>query len=121
MRDGDYFPLNVVLEAVTSVIGWVVVIVATIVVGFCCGYWIGHREVVGLAATLNAMLWVPIIWLGAPLIFIPYAVTALAIYLPTRFESLWLRLLAVTATFFAWLVVVAVIVEATSHGQFWHW
>ena len=40
------------------------VIAGTLVTGFSCGYWIGHREVMGPTATLAALAWVPIVWLG---------------------------------------------------------
>jgi hypothetical protein len=121
MRDSDWSPLDAILGAITSVVGWAFVITGTLVTGFCCGYWIGHWEVMGPTATLTAFAWVPVVWLGQPLIFIPYVVTALAFYLPIRFESTWLRLGAVIATFLAWLIVVAIIVVNTSHGKFWRW
>jgi hypothetical protein len=73
------------------------------------------------ASTLSALTWVPIVWLGQPLIFIPYGVTALSFYLPIRFESCWLYLAGAIMTFITWMIVVAVIVEATSHGKFWQW
>ena len=121
MRDNDWTPLNAILGAITSVTGWVLVISTTVVIGFCCGYWIGHREVMGPTATLQAFAWVPLVWLGQPLILVPYAVTALALYLPIRFESRWLYIGAVIVTLLAWLVIVAIIVEATAHGKFWRW
>jgi hypothetical protein len=121
MRDADWSPLHAILVAFTTVGGWAVVVVATMVSGFCCGYWLGHREVTGPSATLTALAWVPLVWLGQPLIFVPYGVTALAFYLPIRFETRWLHLVAVIVTFLSWLIVVAVIVEETSHGKFWRW
>jgi hypothetical protein len=121
MRDADWSPLDAILEAITSVVGWACVIAGTMVTGFCRGYWIGHREVMGPMATLTALAWVPLVWLGQPAILISYGVTALAFYLPIRLEFRWLHIGAVIATFLAWLIVVAMIVEATSHGKFWQW
>jgi hypothetical protein len=121
MRDPDWSPLHVMLGAINTVVGWAVVIAGTLVTGFCCGYWIGHREVMGPTATLTALAWVPLVWLGQPLIFIPYGVTALAFYLPIRFESRWVQIGAVIVTFITWLIIVAIIVENTSHGKFWRW
>jgi hypothetical protein len=121
MRHGDSYPLDVIAKAATTVVGWVVVVTGTLIIGFCCGCWIGDGEVTGFHVMFYALAWVPLVWLWHPTIFIAYAVTALAIYLPMRFESIWLYLTALIATFVTWLTIVACIVRATGHGKFWHW
>jgi hypothetical protein len=121
MQDSDWSPLHVIWGAITSVLGWTVVIMCIFLAGFCCGYWIGHRQVTNAAATLSALQCVPVVWMVDARMFIAYVVTALAIYLPLRYESRWLHLCAAVATFLTWLVVVALVVELTSHFKFWRW
>jgi hypothetical protein len=104
-------PLTAIGDAITTVGGWAVIIATTFVIGFCCGYWVGHGEIMGPKATLDAMTWLPIIWLAHPTICIAYAVTALAYYVPIRFESRWLHTSAVIATLVTWVAIVAGIVR----------
>jgi hypothetical protein len=108
MRDSTWSPMSTILEAATTVTGWALVIAMTVVLGFCCGYWIGQGGVVGPSATFRAFVSVSFIWLGQPLLFIPYAVTALAFYLPVRFESRGLYIANAILTLFAWLIVTAI-------------
>jgi hypothetical protein len=121
MPNRDWSPLQAILEAVATVAGRTFIVMATSAVGFCCGYWIGHREVMGATATLEAMAWVPVVWLGQPTIFIAYAATGLAIFLSIHVENRWLYPAALIVTFITWVIVVADIVEATSHGKLWRW
>ncbi|MBN2023462.1 MAG: hypothetical protein JW809_11800 [Pirellulales bacterium] len=107
--------------ALQSVVAWFLIILSAMLLGFCCGYWIGHGEFVGFEKTFRAMAWLPIVWIGQPSVLIPYAVTAVAVYLPLRIESLWLRIVAVPSTFLAWMIVVAQVVRATSDSKFWQW
>ncbi len=121
MHQSESYPFDVIAEALTSVVGWVIVILLTMLAGFCCGYWIGHKEIVGADKTLKAMAWLPVVWLGQPTVLIAYGVTALSIYLPIRIQSAWLNISAVIVTFIAWAIVVAYVVDATSNGKFWQW
>jgi hypothetical protein len=121
MRVTKWSPLGTIFEAISTTVGWMFVIAGTSVFGFCCGYWIGHEGNVGAIQIAQAMAWVPVVWLGQPLVFIPYFVTALALYLGIRLESPLLRFSALPITFFTWLVVVATIVVQTSHNKFWQW
>ncbi len=121
MHQSESYPFDVIAEALTSVVGWVIVILLTMLAGFCCGYWIGHKEIVGVYKTLEAMAWLPVVWLGQPTVLIAYGVTALSIYLPIRIQSAWLNISAVIVTFIAWAIVVAYVVDATSNGKFWQW
>jgi hypothetical protein len=92
--------------ALGSTLGWAGVVIATLVCGFCAGYWIGHREVTGMEKTLTAFAQLPLLWLGFSQMFLAYAVTALAWYLPLHFESYRLRIVAAGTNFVIWLVVV---------------
>jgi hypothetical protein len=95
-----------VLEAVSTMLGWTVVIVLTLIVGFCAGYWTGHHQITSIGQTVSAFVWIPILWLAFAQMFAAYAVTALAWYLPIYFERLWLKVCAVIATFSTWFLVI---------------
>jgi hypothetical protein len=49
--------------------------------------------------------------------FLAYAVTALAWYLPLHYESRWLRRGGVAATFLVWLLIVAWIVVKRANSK----
>jgi len=122
MRHGIAYPLSAIREAVSTVVGWTIVIAATIVAGFFIGYWIGHGEIKALSTTFMAMLWIPVVWLGRPVVIIAYGVAALAWYLPIRCcESTWLRWAAALVNLLTWIVIIAIEVEQCSQGKFWRW
>lgn len=121
MAWGIAYPLSAIREASETVAGWTGVIIATSIMGFFPGYWLGHGEITEFSDTLAAMVWIPIVWLGHPQMFIAYAATALAWYVPIHFESLWLRVTAAIANVLTWLIVVAWVVELCSHHKFWQW
>jgi hypothetical protein len=108
---GIGYPLSAIREAAQSGIGWAIVIGLTIIAGFCCGQWIGHGELLGPSVLTDRFLWVFMICLAYPEMFIPYAVAALAWYLPTQYEGIWLRIIALPASFVTWLVTVACIAK----------
>jgi hypothetical protein len=108
-------------EAVGTTLGWACVIIATLVAGFCIGYWIGHRAVTGAEQTLEAFAQLPLLWLGFSQMFVAYAVTALAWYLPLRYESYRLRLVAAGTNFVTWLIVVVSVVEQSKDAKFFHY
>lgn len=113
--------LNAIGEAFSSLFGWICAIVATLVFGFCAGYWIGHGEITEARKTLVAFAWIPLLWLGNPEMFFAYAMTALVWYLPLHFESGWLRISGVVANFLVWLIVVELIVVKTADGKFFRY
>ncbi len=122
MRRGTGYPLSAIREAIATVVGWTMVIAVTIVGGFFVGYWIGHGEIMPMNATLEAMAWLPVVWLGRPVVLIAYGVAALAVYVPIRCcESEWMRWAAALVNLLTWIAVIAVEVERSSHGKFWQW
>jgi hypothetical protein len=110
-----------VCEAVTSTLGWTGVILLTLVAGFWAGYAIGHREFTDLAQTLTALTYVPFLWLGFSQVFFAYGVTALAWYLPLRYDSRWLRIVAAVANLLTWLVVVVSVVRQSANAKFFRY
>ncbi len=105
-------------QAVSSTLGWAAVIVGTLALGFCAGYWIGHREIMAPGRTLTAFLWLPFLWLLFPQVFLGYGVTVVAWYLPMRYESGRLRIVAASANLLVWLVIIDWIVEQTADAKF---
>ncbi len=108
------YPLSAIGNALATVAGWTGVIIITLVIGFSLGDWIGHHEVRGLCATFEFMSWIFVLWLVFPQMFIAYAVTALAWYVPIHFESVWLRLSGAIANLSTWLIVAASIARVQS-------
>ncbi len=97
-------------------------IAATVVVGFVAGYWIGHGEMTTVRKTAEAMLWLPVVWLGRPVVLLAYVSTALAWYLPIRFERGWARTAALAAlNAVIWTAVIGHEVRQCLHGKFWQW
>ena len=105
-------------EAIRDMFGWFLVVVGTLLLGFCAGYWIGHRQVFGFERMLDRILVVPFLWLGFKEIVIAYVVTGLAWYLPMRFDLNALRLTAAVTNFVVWLVVIWHIVVRTANDKF---
>jgi len=116
----DWF-LSAFGEAISTLFGWACVIAMTQVLGFCAGYWLGHKEITGLNQTLGAFAWLPVLWLGNPEMFIAYAVLAVAWYLPPHYESGWLKIICAVANFLVWLVVIYCIVVKTADGKFFRY
>jgi len=108
-------------EAGTNLLRWAGVIAVTLVLGFCAGYWTGHGEITGLRQTLVAFAWLPVVWLGNPELFLAYALTAAAWYLPPHYESRWLRFGSAAANFLVWFVVVYWVVVKTADGKFFRY
>jgi len=121
MRRGIGYPLSAVREAAATVVGWTIVIAVTVAAGFFVGYWLGHGEIRPLRTTFEAMVWLPVVWVGRPAVLVAYCVAALAWYVPIRYESEWLRLAAVLLNLLTWIIIIAVEVERCSHGKFWQW
>ncbi len=115
------FPVSAIREAVATLLGWTVVIALTLLVGFCAGYWIGHREVTGIRQTATPLARIPLLWLGFQQMFIAYGVTALAWYLPLHFESGWLKVGSAFVNLLTWLVVVYSVVEQSAHAKFFRY
>src|SRR6185369_10708203 len=109
----DWFTSGIT-SAVSTLFGWAWVIFGTLVLGFCAGYWTGHRQVTGLDQTLTAFAWIPVLWLGNAEMFVAYAVTAVAWYLPPHYESGWFKIGAAVANCVVWLVVIHWIVVKTA-------
>jgi hypothetical protein len=108
-------------DALGSAFGWACVIIATLVTGFCAGYWIGHRAVTGAEQTLKAFAQLPLLWLGFSQMFFAYVITALAWYLPLRYESHRLRFVAAGTNFVTWLIVIVSVVEQSKDAKFFHY
>ena len=107
-------------EAVGSTLVWASVIIATLIAGFCAGYWIGHQGITSADKTFNAFLWLPFLWLGLPQVILGYVVTLVAWFLPLRYDSGRLRLGAAGANLVVWLVLVVWIVERTRDAKWFH-
>jgi hypothetical protein len=105
MTTNRYDPLSLFCAALRSVVGWAVVIFATTLSGLWLGMSIGHRELVSPGLVFLALLISPLSWLLFPQLLIAFAITLIAWYLPRRFESTRLRVVAATANFVAWLGV----------------
>ncbi|MDZ7615486.1 MAG: hypothetical protein U1E05_00690 [Patescibacteria group bacterium] len=114
-------PPSAVRGAFASVIGWTLLIAGGVLVGFLIGYWVGHGEITAAGRTCEAFMWLPVVWLGRPMVLIAFLATGLAWYLPLRYESTWLRVTAATANLLTWIVVIAVEVERCSQGKLWRW
>jgi hypothetical protein len=113
--------LEFINDMVTSVVGWIGVIVVTVVIGFFVAYWVGHRKFMGLYPTLQASVYLPVIWITWPQMLAVYITTVLAIYLPLRFQSTWLFILAPIVSIVVWVSIVGPIVHHRSDGKFWQW
>jgi len=111
-------PLSTIRDAVATVLGWTLVILLTVLLGFFVGYWFGHGEIKPLNTTFVAMTWLPVVWLGRPVVLIAWAVAALAWYLPIRYELGTLRLAAALVNLLTWIAVIGIEVERCSHGKF---
>jgi hypothetical protein len=105
-------------EAVSSTLGWAGVVFATVIVGFCAGYWIGHREITALDQTVQAFLWLPFLWLGFRQVLVAYVVTALAFYLPLRSDLARVRITAAGVNLVTWFVIILWIVEQSKDSKF---
>jgi hypothetical protein len=105
-------------QLVSDMFGWFLVVVGTLVAGFCAGYWIGHGEITGFERTMSRLLFVPFLWLGFRPMPLAYLVTWFAWYLPMRYDSNALRLTAAIANFFVWLFVVWFIVVRSAGDKF---
>lgn len=121
MRWGIGYPLAAICEAVATFNGWTIVTALTVVLGFSVGYWIGHGQLMSPRMTFEAMLWLPVVWLGRPSVLIAYGTTALAWCLPIYWESERLRWGAWAVNLVAWIVIIAIEVERCSDGKLWRW
>jgi hypothetical protein len=112
------WPERALGDAFSSLLGWTAAIAATLVLGFCAGYWIGHGEITSVEQTLGAFLWTPFLWLGHLEIVIAYAVLGLTWYLPLHYDSRRLRITAASANFLVWALVIGWIVVKTADWKF---
>lgn len=108
-------------EAGSTLLKWAGVIASTLVVGFCAGYWLGHGEITSPEQTLVAFAWLWLLWLGNPEVFIAYAVTAVAWYLPPHYEARWLKVGCAVANLLAWFFTVYWVVVKTADGKFFRY
>ena len=108
-------------QAVTSTFGWATIILVTLLIGFCAGYWIGHREFTEVNQILGAFLGIPFLWLGFRQVILAYIIAFLTFYLPLRSESLCLRVGPAGVNLVTWFVVVLWIVEESKAMKFFHY
>ncbi len=118
MKDRDEYPWTPIADASSTLFGWTVIIIATILAGFLLGYWIGHREFTPWNQSFGAMAYLPMLWLGSPEVLVAYIVTAFAWYLPMHHETLRIRIIAALVNFAVWLIAIIMVVERTKHAKF---
>jgi hypothetical protein len=98
-------PVSVFHAALRSVVGWTLVIFATML----CGLWLGTPLARGKFESLDLVFGMLILstfaWLVFPEVVIGFAVSGMAWYLPLRFESTPLRIGAGFASFVAWFAL----------------
>ncbi|MBY0228863.1 MAG: hypothetical protein K2W96_06275 [Gemmataceae bacterium] len=104
--------------ALGGVFGWTLAVVAALVSGFLAGYWIGHRGITPADQAFRAFLWIPLLWMGFPEMFLAYFVTWIAWYLPFHIESRWFRVGCAAAVFLVWLLVIWAKVEQSKAAKF---
>jgi hypothetical protein len=106
-------------DACASITGWSCVIATTLVLGFCAGYSIGHRQFAVTEELLTALSKIPMLWFGNSQVLFAYAVTAVAWYLPIHYdESRWLRIVAALANFLVWLFIIWWVVVSWENAKF---
>jgi hypothetical protein len=109
MNESSNYPLNAVSGAVKSVVGWTLSVTAVTIVGIWIGFSIAPGAGLGPAELGWMILLLPVIWLIAPHILVPYAVTFLSWYLPVYSERLRLRIAALAVNFLTWLTYPTII------------
>jgi hypothetical protein len=112
------WPDDGIRGAFSTVLGWSGVILATLVLGFLSGYWIGHRGIPPFEQTVRAFAVLPLLWVANVEMFAAYAVLGLAWYLPLRYEWRELRVGATAANFLVWLAIIAWMVVKWSDSKF---
>jgi hypothetical protein len=112
------YSLDEFYEAISSVGGWTMVIVGSMILGFVAGYWVGHRQMMPAEQTVRAFAKIPILWLGFKEVILAYVITALAWYLPFHREEWQLRLGAPLVTFITWTGVIISVVTQTQGSKF---
>lgn len=105
-------------DSISTVWGWTLVIVGSMVLGFVGGYWLGHREIMPVKQTVRAFAKIPLLWLGFKQVILAYLVTGIAWYLPFHLEDWRLHLAAPSVTFFTWLAVIISVVLHTQGSKF---
>jgi hypothetical protein len=95
------------LEAIHSIAGWVALIGGLAVVGAWLGLWAGQQKMPGLFDGFTPVCMSRLLCVLHLPSSIACAVTALAVYLPIRFDSIWLCVVAAGATLVTCLVIVA--------------
>ncbi len=115
-RSGSWNPLSAFGEAIQTTVGWTAAVFAAATVGLWIGLSIGTGGLVGPRDTLLALCFASIAWLAAPGLFVAFAVTVLALYLPARFESVRLRIVAGAATLVTWAMMAPGLSWVVQHG-----
>ena len=105
MRPLWHYPLSTFCDAVESAVGWLFVIVGTLLFGLWLGMWIGSGVLPGFVAM--ACLPLLLLWVSVCFPYLPF-MTLLLWYVPHRYESLRLSVGAAVVNWLAWLVAGAV-------------
>lgn len=121
MRGGLGYPLRAILEGAQTVVGWTILTVALMFLGYASGYMVGHRHWIGFGHVLERFFFVFGIWVIYPQIIVAYVVTFTGWIVPIYAEARWVRLAAGIVIFFGWLVIVAWVVAMSSHAKHFQW
>lgn len=111
-------PWPAIIEACTTLLGWTLVIVGVNIVSFFLGYWIGHRGIPGWEKTVQALAYVPLIWLGSPAMIAAYIMSALTWYLPIHYELPRVRWGMLGFNALLWILGIHSVVRATFDSKF---
>jgi hypothetical protein len=107
MRQFPDYPFGVIRSAMHSVAGWAMVIGVSLVLGIWLGLMIDAADFVPPRDVLLTIFLLPYAWIFCVPVFVGYGVTAIAWYLPLRYESGRLKLAMALVHLIAWCAITA--------------
>lgn len=111
MARRDWDPLGILVQAATTTMGWIAVVMTVSALGVWCGCCVADGMIAPPLRVLGGLVLMPMIVAIYPPMLIACAVTVIAIYLPVHYESRWLYAGAAIASFSAWAGMTIKLVE----------
>ncbi len=101
MSDDWHNPLDTILNAVASTIGWAITVPCLAYLGLLAGCALKHPDGC-LGMSLEFACWLPVAWIICPIILPAYLVLPLAYWLPLRWETAGSYVTAAVVTILLW-------------------
>jgi hypothetical protein len=97
--------LTIIYDAISTVLGWMFIVVVTIYIGVYLGCNIFHGELFGLSSATGFLVLTPLMWLVYPQVLLGFAITVMSIYMPLIYETGWSKINAAASNVAAWSII----------------